>query len=183
MAKAPASHNAMSKRLMELAAETVTPEPYQVTDSITVTPLTRTRRTAMNDAELRIWVLRQVLAEKLATVKRPRPSLDDENPTEEQLDAHRLATLVWETQRTQLEAETEEVGDKLTAATDDYDRAFFGDAYDDVVAYFEDKPALWELFVPDIKAQLLPAGPPDGICPTCGHTDTATAGKAETSST
>ncbi len=71
-------------------------------------------------------------------------------------------------------------------AEDEYNRLFFGDQHDAVMAFFADRdPALWDAFCTDIQRQLLPGpAPATGQCPHCGNVlDAETAGKGPESST
>jgi hypothetical protein len=148
--KKQAPRSAMSARLSALHAETNLPKPYEVADGITVTPPGRKRSQAMADAEARIYVNQALLQAAL------KP---DAEATQEQLST---------------------LSDEVTKARTDYEKAFFGDAYDKVIAYFDDESIptkLWEAFVVDIRNEFLPVAPEDGVCPTCGHVDDETAGK------
>lgn len=184
----------MSQRLLDLAVETNTPQPYPITDSIVVAPLTRTRTRDLNAAELERYLLCGLLNRVVATplgpepVVPPEPDLPEE-PTAEQQEAYdewaqtRDAHAAWVASRDGAETRAAELNAKIAEAETRYDKAFFGDAYAKVMEYFEDKPQLWEKFVPDIRAEFLPPAPDNGVCPTCGHVDEEQAGKAQASST
>ena len=84
--------------------------------------------------------------------------------------------------REQLE-QLEKVTEK---AAEDYDRALFGDTYDDIMRLSQNWTAtVWNAFYQDVQDRFLPV-PQDGLCPTCGNVvDQAAAGKplaSETSS-
>lgn len=171
--------SAMSARLLELTAEYSTPEPYEVTDSIVVQPPTRTRRKAMNAAEMKMYLCSQLLMQAIHAVAAPEPEVDDD-PTDEQLRAR----VDWEVSRQTAQEKVDGLNQQHAEAEADFEKAFFGGAYDAVMEFFEDKPALWDKFVPDIRSEFLPAVPDDGKCPTCGHVeDEEAAGKAPESST
>lgn len=159
---------AMSDRLLKLAAETNDPQPYPVTAEITVYPPTRTRQKAMNAAEAQLYLLGTLQAQAFKRTAQPRPVIP-EDATDEQVAEHAAALANWQAEADGIEALTSGIRDKIAAATADYERAFFGDAHDAVMHYFEDKPLLWDLFIPDIKAEFLPPAPDNGACPTCGH--------------
>jgi hypothetical protein len=112
----------------------------------------------MSEAETRIYVYRALLQQALTRG-------EDQEDAESAMNA--------------LTAE-------VTKASEDYDRAFFGDAYEAVVKYFEDDAIpvqMWTAFVEDIRSEFLPAVPEDGKCPTCGHVEDEEAlGKAPESS-
>ena len=81
------------------------------------------------------------------------------------------------------------VSDKISADSDRYTQALFGDVYEQVVAFFDEQsPELWEAFQTDIQTHFrLIAAPPevpdDGRCRQCGHVeDVEQAGKAPESS-
>lgn len=61
-----------------------------------------------------------------------------------------------------------------------YNEAFFGDQYNNVVAFFATQDdRLWTAFQKDIQSQFFPNQPADGKCGTCGHVlDEDAAGKA-----
>lgn len=176
----------MSDRLARLHAETNDPEPYPVTDDIIVYPPTRTRHREMGDAEMSLFLLTGLRAQAVDRSTDPAPALP-ENPSEEQRVEHAVALADWQLQNDSIEGKLAEINDKIAESTADYERAFFGDAYDDIIDFFEDKPALWDKFVADIKSEFLPSAPADGKCPTCGRVEDEEAAerapKSSTSST
>lgn len=197
------TRSAMSPRLLQLAAETNTPQPYPVTDDITVTPLTRTRMNALQAAEMKLYALRGLLNNQIVRKADPEPvpaagpepalfhDASDEQRAEYE-DAHhnweqqraadaKLHT-EWVAKQDAAVAEIESIRQQLDDAQREYERAFFGEAYTAVIDYFEDKPLLWNKFSVDIKNEFLPPAPHNGVCPTCGHTDEVQAGKVESSS-
>lgn len=205
----PVTHSAMSQRLLDLTAETRTPEPYPVTDTLVVTPPTRTRRRAMYEADVKMFMTRQMLAQAIAAAAEPAPEpptpaaapqdVDDQFDDEAAAQAaeaahaktaevlreqHAAAHAAWLTRTADARSRVDAINGQVRDATEDYDRAFFGDAYDAVVEFFEDKPLMWERFIPDIKSEFLPAAPDDGTCATCGQiVDEEQAKKAPASST
>lgn len=171
--------SAMSARLLELTAEYSTPQPYEVTGSIVVQPPTRTRRKAMNAAEMKMYLCSQLLSQAISAVAAPEPEVGDE-PTDDQLRAR----VEWEMTRRDAQEKVDGLNEQHADAETDFEKAFFGDAYEAVMEFFEDKPLLWDKFVPDIRSEFLPAVPDDGKCPTCGHVeDEEAAGKAPESLT
>lgn len=184
--RAGRTSTALSARLLELAAQTNDPQPYEVTDAITVTPPTRTRRTAMNAAEAKLYIARSLLAKAVDRATAAGPVLPAD-PSDEQRAEHATAAAAWEQQAARAEEQVNNLNAEIGKATQDYERAFFGDVYDAVIEYFEDKPNLWDLFIPDIKAEFLPPAPDNGVCPQCGRVDDEEAAerapKSSTSST
>lgn len=177
---------ALSPRLLELAAQTNDPQPYEVNDAIVVQPPTRTRRIAMSEAEQKLYVLRALLGSAIDRATLGAPTLP-QDPTDEDRAAHVEAMLQWNEVTSAAEKQVANLNDQIGEATKDYERAFFGDVYDDVIEYFETRPNLWDLFIPDIKAEFLPPAPNNGVCPTCGRVDDEEAAerapKSSTSST
>lgn len=169
----------LSARLLELHAETNVREPYEIADGIVVTPLTRTRSRALHQAEAKKYIASQVWARRAATVIAEDPPTPPENPTDEQRAEYDAALKAWTTS-----FDVDRVHQQMADADAEWEHAFFGDAHDAVMEFFEDKPALWDKFIVDIKKALLPAEPDSGTCPTCGHiVDEDQAGKAPGSST
>jgi hypothetical protein len=171
--------SALSARLLELSAETNNPEPYPVTETLIVYPPTRTRRKAMNAAEMKMYLCSQLLSQAINTSSSPEPELP-EDPTDEQQVEHAQ----WLVDRAEAQAKLAGINEQHDSAEIDYEKAFFGDSYKAVMEFFEDKPLLWDKFVPDIRAEFLPVVPDNGQCPTCGHVgDEEAAGKAPESLT
>lgn len=181
-----ATHHAMSARLLELSAETNLPDPYPVTDTIVIQPPTRTRRKAMYEAEMTMYMTRRMLAQALRDAAEPAPTPPaEQDVTEEQRAEFDVLHADWAARMATHQGRIDSINSQVQAASDDYDRAFFGeDMYQAVIDYFEDKPTLWDLFMPDIKSEFLPKAPSDGTCRECGQiVDEDAAGKALASST
>lgn len=162
----------------------------------------------MHDAEMQLFLYQQLLATALGAATAaappappeaiaPEPAALVDDPTDEQRvdyqkalaawlirQSYESAAKDWADRREAAESTIESLKDKTDSATEAYDRAFFGDAYDAVVEYFEEKPTLWDLFIPDIKAEFLPKAPVNGKCASCGTViDEDAAKKAPASST
>ena len=178
---APKVTGGLSERLMKLAAATKLPQPYEVTASIVVTPLTMKRSTALREAHMSMLVAQTLLAESMRRSGANRPAAGDFPDT----DAYQAAVAEWEADADADEKAMKELAQQVRDAEDAYNRAFFGDAFDAVIAFFESQPqVLWDAFVEDIKAEFLPSHPRDGHCPTCGQiVDEEEAGKVSKSST
>lgn len=178
---APKVTGGLSERLMKLAANTTLPQPYEVTGSITVQPLTMKRSTELREAHMSMLVAQTLLAEAMRRSGDTRPAPDDFADT----DAYEAAVAEWEADADANEKAMQDLAQQVRDAEDAYNRAFFGDAFDDVIAFFESQPqALWDAFVNDIKEEFLPTHPRDGVCKTCGHVvDEEEAGKGRKSST
>jgi hypothetical protein len=160
----------LSPRLLELSAKTTPIEPYPVTDKIVILPQTKKRREDLHSAHNTIIGCQAKLN---ALLKRAEDFGDanDEAGTEEMQALERTAA--------DLSAEVE-------SATQQYNRAFFGDAYDDIMALSEEWPAeLWDDFVSDAQAHFMGGvnPPPDGTDETGAVVDEDEAGKALSSST
>lgn len=175
----------LSERLLKLSIDSNIPEPYEVSETITVEPLTRKRGKAMTDAHMRLYVGQSLLSTAMSQTNSPRPARPGHDAPPEQLDAYQKAIELWEGEINRSEETINGLNEQIRKASDDYDRAFFGDAYEDVIAFFEEQPQrLWDAFVADIRSEFLPAAPKDGVCPACGHVeDEEEAGKALSSST
>lgn len=135
-------------RLAELQLETNLPQPYVVTDGITVTPPTKVRADVIRESQMVVMIYTQLLNEALSR-----------SVTEEELNG---------------------LTKYIKKAEQDYNVAFFGDQYDNVVAFFANQSdQLWTAFQADIQKQFFPSQPKDGKCGTCGHVlDEDAAGKA-----
>ena len=172
----------MSERLLKLQLETGVGEPYKITSDLSVDPPTKTRGTALNEAAMRLGILQTMLTQAI-NQSIPRPVRPDYTASADDHAAYDTALAEWTAEVERHDETTNAIAAKITEAELDYNRAFFGPVYDDVMAFFEDKPQkLWDAFVVDIKREFLPPQPDNGVCPTCGHTDDETAGKAPESS-
>lgn len=93
----------------------------------------------------------------------------------------------WEDRADNLDTLADQLTVDSKAAAEQYNRALFGAAYDDVMALSEDwDPLFWDEFLNDVNAHFSSgANPPeDGTCRTCGQViDEEAAGKAPSSST
>lgn len=197
-------------RLAQLIVETAIPEPYEVTDKITVDPPTKARSQALTDALTAMGITNSLMQQALRIggparpdyPAMPQPPQGETTPEtleayQSAISAHEGLMVEWETLHSKWEADVEklestmsELAEQMTKHGDDYSKALFGPAHDDVMAYFADQPVeLWNAFVEDIKDQfgLSPKPsqvPDDGKCASCGHvTDEEQAGKAPESST
>ena len=170
----------MSARLLELNGEEKEPQPYEVTDTITVFPLTRTREKALHSAELKKFFAQALLSRRAALASLelpPAPRPLPEDATEEQI-AENLAEHEAVVEEWKNAFDIDGAQRQIQVADEEFERAFFGDAYDDVIEFFEDKPSLWNKFLPDIKAEFLPKTPDPA-----GDTEEQREGKAPESST
>lgn len=130
-----------SGRLLELFAKTVIPQPYQVTSTIVIQPPSKKGWERLGELQNQRMVGNFFLAEALNRTGENAPSDSD------------LAQL------------TQVIND----ADDAYNRLFFGDQYDNVMAFFADEPPQrWQAFCEDIKASFMPSAPSAGNCPHCG---------------
>ncbi|WP_458317108.1 hypothetical protein [Mycolicibacterium brisbanense] len=205
----PKSFGQPAGRLAKLIVETTMAEPYVVTDTIIVAPLTKTRSQALTDALTKMGVTNSLMQQAMKGSGLTRPEYPampqppgDVNPEtlatyQAAITAHGDLVLEWEKRHAQweadvdkLEATMKDLAAEIEARSDDYSRALFGDAYDDVMEFFAGQPVeLWNAFVTDIKEEFGVAPkhaqvPEDGKCTSCGHViDEEQAGKAPESST
>lgn len=79
----------------------------------------------------------------------------------------------------------DEHSSQVRQAEEDYDRAFFGASYDDLIEFFDDQDeTLWNEFVVDVRKHWVPSQPDDGTCQECGRVDDEeAAGKEDSPST
>ncbi|OIN80868.1 hypothetical protein [Mycobacterium malmoense] len=163
----------LSGRLLELSVKTLVPDPYPVTDKISVEAPTKRRAETMRDTHAEMLVYQALLndAVKRAGEPRPQPPTAEpgQEPTGEEVDEHNRLVAEWETAVADWESraaanntEMAALSTKVREVTDAYNRAFFGDAHDDVMAFFADQPqALWDAFIEDIQDHFLPHPPTD----------------------
>ena len=208
MADSITVHGKPSERLQKLLRDTNTPEPWEVTDDIVITAPTKRRRQQMTEAQMSIAVQQQLLSEAMNYVLAARPEYPNmpAAPTEGASKAVYAAydaavgnfdklVATWDDLNRQWEESVDRhqqvvrtISESITAASDDYTKALFGDAYESVIAFFDEQPSdVWERFKTEIQyhfrlAVRPPEVPDDGICPTCGHVDAEQAGKASESS-
>lgn len=197
----PVTHHALSQRLMDLCAETRIPQPYPITDTLVVTPPDRHRRRGMYEADIAIFMARQMLAQALKAAAEPAPEPPPDAPTSDEVDdesaateespdsasthkQHTEAMAAWMQRTAEVATRIKAINAQIESAADDYDRAFFGVAYDAVMEFADAMPFHYDRLLPDIKAEFLPAAPDDGTCSQCGQVvDEEQAKKAHASST
>lgn len=156
---------ALSPRLLQLSAKTIPVEPYPVTDTISIKQ-TRKRRddlhAAYNDiatSQSRI----QELARRAGEL--PAPKHPGDKPTDEQVAAYADELGAWQAQVDIMGQSADEHAQVLKAASERYNRAFFGDAYDAIMELSEDwDPDFYEAFKTDVSEHFLKGvnPPPDG---------------------
>ena len=157
----------ISGRFLELSAKTLVPEPYSVTDKISVDPPTKRRGEQMQAAANSLGVLQQMLDGAMFRASEPKPAPLDK-PGSDAPD-HDFAAWKWCSAEQEHQwqervnvaaAQMVDSSAKVRETIDDYNKAFFGDAFDDVMEFFTDQPqALWDAFVEDIKAHFAPHAP------------------------
>jgi hypothetical protein len=158
-------------RFAQLLAEIDEPQPYEVTESVTITPPTKARMALIVSAQTAYVIARGQLESMTSPLvdENGKVLLDEqEQPVMPRIDPQQLE---------QLERLT-------TKAAEDYDRALFGDAYDAVIAMSQHWTGFrWNAFYKDVQDYFLPV-PQDGLCPTCGNVvDEEAAGKPPASET
>lgn len=121
-------------RLLELSLETNVPDPYVITEDIVIAPPTKNAAKRMNEAHQAVVVYGAILSGLLRRTGENAPHNE----------------------------ELTELSKLIENAENDYNRAFFGDAHDAVMAFFDERPQpLWEAFTRDIRAHFLPSEPED----------------------
>lgn len=152
-----AEHGELSGRLRELFAKTVVPEPYAVTDKISVAPPTKGGWAELDALQAHRSSVQLLIAEawnRLGT---------ENGPTKEDFD---------------------ELNKQATDAETRYNELFFGPNWPKIQELSKSwQREQWNDFVQDIRAHFLGQGPDDGKCPRCGHVDEEQAGKGSKPST
>lgn len=198
-----------SERLQKLLLAAAVPDPYEVTEGIVITVPTRHRRQVMADLELATTANRSVLVKliDMELPKRPECPVMPEPPSskltkatyaayESAVEQYRTLESEWERLDQEWQSAVEKhrelinsISEKMTANSEAYTKALLGNAYDDVLEFFDDQPAeLWQAFQADLMyhfklAVRPPEVPDDGTCPECGKiVDEEQAGKAPGSS-
>jgi hypothetical protein len=131
----------------------------------------------MRDKHAEMLVYQALLNEAVARAAEPKPAdptplprpgddaSEDDIAIWEWLDAEQAAereTAVaeWEARAQANNTEMAALASKVREATEEYNRAFFGAAHDDVMAFFADQPqTLWDMFIEDIGTYFLPHPP------------------------
>lgn len=168
-------------RLLELTLEVKTPEPYVVTDRITIYPPTKKTAARLDELNWAVVTNKAILQEALRRNMEPRPDVKDLS-----VDEAVEAVEAWESRTLASGDLIKELQERVTEDTTEWSRVFFGEHYDDLQQFFDDRPKqLWERFVDDIRTEFLSTtAPDDGVCSKCGHvTDEEAAGKDSKSST
>ena len=105
----------------------------------------------------------------------------------EQLKVFEAETAAWTARMDNFDELAATLAADSKAASQKYNRALLGAAYDDIMAMSADwAPDLWDEFLNDLNTHFGRGAnpPPDGTCRTCGQvTDEEAAGKAPSSST
>lgn len=158
-------------RFAALRAEVIQ-APYVITASLSVEPPNKARGQMIAAAQTAYSIARGQLEAMVEPLPDPQAKdgilRDDQGaPVLPDIDADQLRALQ----------------ELVTTAADEYDRALFGEAYEDVLAYFEsEQGAVWNAFYADIQDEFLPS-PATGKCPTCGRESEEQAGNAPGSTT
>lgn len=158
-------------RFAALLSELEEPKPYEVTAEVTIEPPTKARMALISSAQTAYVIARG----QLETMTSPlidedgKVLLDDnQQPVMPRIETQQLESL-----------------ERLTSkAAEDYDRALFGEAYEDIMRLSERWTGFrWNAFYKDVQDYFLPT-PQDGFCPTCGNVvDQEQAGKPPASET
>lgn len=147
------NHGLPAGRLLALQRETIIPVPYVVTDTITITPLTKERADKVREAQMTVMVYNTLLSEAMR-----------QKGTTEEL----LSGLTKHIQDAEIDYNTALLGDQYKAVT-----ALLNTLDDQLVQAFQK----------DLVKQFFPDQPVDGKCGTCGKViDEDAEGKAPASS-
>ena len=158
-------------RFAELLTEIEQPAPYEVTASVSIIPPDRARMGLVITAQSAYVIARGQLESMITPLK------DEQGNDLKDDRGEPIMPTVDRAQLNQLEA-------LCNTAAENYDRALFGDAYDEIMRLSEGwTAAVWNAFYQDVQNRFLPL-PENGKCPTCGAiVDMAQAGKQPASST
>ncbi|AVJ50281.1 tail assembly chaperone [Mycobacterium phage Mendokysei] len=170
----------LSPRLLELSAKTNPVPPYQVTDKIQIRQ-TRHRRDELAESWTQMAMCQAKLRNILKEVSTPAPEAPGEDATEEQRAQYEAELAAWTAKMQSLEVQSAEIREKSEAATERYNRAFFGSEYDAIMELTADWDAeLFDAFVADVNAHFLQGvnPPPDGTDEAGEVVDADEAGKA-----
>lgn len=189
-------------KFLALSQKTNKPEPYEVTDQLSVLPPTKKRREQMSSALSRMTVGQAQLNIAYALSRIPVPPVPEQRRIVEpatdlkgvaakrsadeyqrQLDAAaadfkqemqawKPEVQQWRENLTAASKTIDEHTDLVRKAEIDYDRAFFGESYDDLTEFFDDQDeTLWTEFIGDVRKHWAPSEPDEGTCGTCGHVE------------
>lgn len=157
MASRRRDYGSFSPRLQELSAKTTPTDPYQVTDTITIEPPGKRRRDELNDAYARIMAASTKTNAMLRrsdplpnppTAPEPLPddATDEQRAEFDELTAKYEALVetyngeirAWNERQDNFDEMAAQVAAESKAASEQYNRALLGPAYDDIVAISED---------------------------------------------
>lgn len=175
---------AAAGRWGEVASDVVPVEPYVVTEGLVITPLTRRRRKNLRATQSAYMLAAARLAEVVKEQTDPEPMVHEEK----QADGTLVRTITTPRPNTDNDQDLVNRIQKLTdEAEAAYDNALFGNAYDAVIAYFDDQPdEYWDAFYTDFHNRMVHRiSPPENECTKCGRTfeEAGEEGKDESSST
>jgi hypothetical protein len=155
----------LSPRLLQLSTKTIAVEPYPVTDKLVIRQ-TRTRRDELHESYTAIETGRRRLQElqrKAAELPEPEQPKADAG---EAAEAEYVAALgVWRAQVDHMNEVAETIVEKMNVDANRYERAFFGDAYDEIMELSADWDAdFFDAFKADVNEHFLQGvnPPPDG---------------------
>lgn len=189
-------------KFLELSQKTNKPAPYEVTDKLVVLPPTKKRREQMGSALSRMTVGQAQLNIAYALSRVPAPPVPEQRQIVEpskdlkgdegkaaatdyqkkiddaaaefkrDLQAWKPEVQQWRENLTAAQETINEHTELVRKAEIDYDRAFFGESYEDLSEFFDDQDeTLWSEFIADVRKHWAPAEPEDGTCATCGHVE------------
>ena len=158
-------------RFAQLLTEIEPDEPYQVTADLFIQPPSKGRMELIITAQSAYIIARGQLEAMMSplTDAAGKPLKDDDD----QLIFPKVS-----------EAQLGELEKLVNKAAENYDRALFGDSYDEVMRLSLGWTGkVWNAFYEDVQDKFLPV-PADGKCPTCGNiVNREAAGEAPASAT
>jgi hypothetical protein len=191
----PSAAGVPSERLQKLLQKTNRPDPYPVTDRLSIEPPNKKRLDDLRDSQMEIAIAQQVLDQLMRHVLPVRPEfpIPPEPPAgkatkaqyagyERAVEQFQVLVAGWEKLNQEWQAAVtrhqeamDETSKRITENSHRYTRALFGAVYDEVLEFFgEQDPDLWDAFQIDLQQHFRiiatpPEVPDDGKCPHCGR--------------
>jgi hypothetical protein len=166
LAPVHAHPTAPAGRFAELMRDVHVPDPYVITEDLRVDPPSRNQMAQIQAAQASFAIANSQLQSMLEPVKQEKLGDDGKPEVDDQGEKVYIEVLP------EIDpAHLEQIQSITQGASERYNRALFGDAYGQVIEYFDRKPVqVWNAFYVDIQNEFMPV-PEDGRCPTCGHVE------------